>query len=331
MKQRGSGRLWTAAIVALLTAAMVGPAGAAEGQPWRHGILKAKSDAGIVLMPSRGGFAEKQGLKLETVELKSDALAMRALLAGDLDSFEGGAASGIIAASHGADVKTIGCYWTTLAHGVFVRPTVATGADLKGKTIAISAPGAMPDVVAHAVLEKYGVPATAVRFANLGGDLDRYKALVAGVADAAIVSLEYTPLAKSENIRLLVPAREVAPNFMRLCIFATARTLKARPKDAVRFLAAEMQGLRYALSHRDAALALSREVTHAKPDDPRPAYIFDDAVKHRAVDPDLPIPVDKLKWTEDLLVKTGNVTQPVDIAKVVDVGVRKKALALAGK
>jgi homoserine O-acetyltransferase len=89
--------------------------------------------------------------------------------------------------------------------------------------------------------------------------------------------------------------------------------------------------VRYALSHRDAALALSREVTHAKPDDPRPAYIFDDAVKHRAVDPDLPIPVDKLKWTEDLLVKTGNATQPVDIAKVVDVGVRKKALALAGK
>ena len=32
---------------------------------WRHGIVEAKSDAGIVFMGSKGGFAEKQGLKIE--------------------------------------------------------------------------------------------------------------------------------------------------------------------------------------------------------------------------------------------------------------------------
>ena len=331
MRKGRVGLLCTAAIAVLWLAGLAAPATAQQEKPWRHGILEAKSDAGIILMPSRGGFAEKQGLKLETVQLKSDTLAMRALLAGELDSFEGGAASGIIAASHGADVKVIGCYWLTLAHGVFVRPTVATARDLKGKTIAISSPGAMPDVVAHAVLEQNGIPASAVRFANLGGDLDRYKALVAGVADAGIVSLEYTPLARGQNIRLLMPARDAVPNFMRLCLFTTARTLKERPDDAVRFLAAEMQGLRYAVSHREAALALTREVTHAKSDDPRPAYIFDDAVKHRAIDPDLPIPVEKLRWTEELLVKTGNITQPVDLKTVIDTEPRKKALALANK
>jgi hypothetical protein len=31
---------------------------------WRR-IVEAKSDAGIVFMGSRGGFAEKQGLKIE--------------------------------------------------------------------------------------------------------------------------------------------------------------------------------------------------------------------------------------------------------------------------
>ena len=44
--------------------------------PWRHGVLEAKSDAGFVFMASKGGFAEKQGLKIEIMQFKGDALAL---------------------------------------------------------------------------------------------------------------------------------------------------------------------------------------------------------------------------------------------------------------
>ena len=46
-------------------------------KPWRHGVLEAKSDAGFVFMASKGGFAEKQGLKIEMLQFKGDALALR--------------------------------------------------------------------------------------------------------------------------------------------------------------------------------------------------------------------------------------------------------------
>src|SRR6478736_9989174 len=74
----------------------------AQPVPWRHGVLEAKSDAGFVFMPSKGGFAEKQGLKIEMVQFKGDALALRALLAGELDSYEGNPGGPLLAGSHGA-------------------------------------------------------------------------------------------------------------------------------------------------------------------------------------------------------------------------------------
>src|SRR5882757_4143517 len=65
--------------LALAGATFVAPASAqqpsAQPVPCRHGVLEAKSDAGFVFMPSKGGFAEKQGLKVEMLQFKGDALA----------------------------------------------------------------------------------------------------------------------------------------------------------------------------------------------------------------------------------------------------------------
>jgi NitT/TauT family transport system substrate-binding protein len=50
-----------------------------------------------------------------------------------------------------------------------------------------------------------------------------------------------------------------------------------------------------------------------------------------ALDPDLPIPVEKLAWMQDQLVKTGNLSKPVDIGRMVDKSVREQALAKLGR
>src|ERR1700722_12147083 len=68
---------------------------------WRHGIIEAKSDAGILFAASRRDFAATLGLKLDFVQLKNDSIALKALLAGDLDSYEGGTGGAIIPARPG--------------------------------------------------------------------------------------------------------------------------------------------------------------------------------------------------------------------------------------
>src|SRR5262249_49553287 len=63
-------------------AGLAGGAAAQDLKTWRHGIIEAKSDAGILFMASRRDFAGKLGLKLDFVQLKNDVIALKALLAG---------------------------------------------------------------------------------------------------------------------------------------------------------------------------------------------------------------------------------------------------------
>ena len=183
-------------------------------------------------------------------------------------------------------------------------------ADLKGKSIAVSAPNSMPDMLARSRWRNTASPTDDVKLAAVGGDNDRYQALVGGVVDAAVISNEYQPIAP-KSVHLLVAGRDAVPNFLRVCIMTSGKVLAARGDDAVHFLAAEMSALRYALSHKAETMALTQEIIHAKPDDPRPAFVYDDAVAHHAVDPELPLPASKLDWMQAQLVKAGKLNAPI--------------------
>jgi ABC-type nitrate/sulfonate/bicarbonate transport system substrate-binding protein len=111
---------------------------------------------------------------------------------------------------------------------------------------------------------------------------------------------------------------------------STAKKLAERGDDAVKFLAAEMSALRYALSHRDETIALTRQIINAKPDDPRPSFVYDDAIQNRAVDPTLPLPADKIQWIQEQMVKAGRLKAPLDLGIVTAPEFREKALKAIG-
>jgi NitT/TauT family transport system substrate-binding protein len=330
-KSNATGSVLSPVVMFFAILIAIAPANAQTLKTWRHGVVEAKSDAGFAFMAAERGFAEKRGLKIEMVQFKGDALALKALLAGELDSYEGSPGGPLLAASHGGDIKIIGCYWPTLTYGIFSRANIAGPADLKGKSFAISSPGALPDLLARAVLEKYNIASDDVRFSVMGSDADRFRALSAGVVDAASASTEFAPLADKSAVKLLLHATDVVPNYLRFCTYTSGKDLAQRRDDAVGFLAAEMAALRYALANRDEEINLTKQVTGAKPDDPRAAYIFDEVVRYSAVNPDMPIPLDRLAWMQEVLLKTGNLTKTVDLATMADDSVRMKALDLVGK
>jgi NitT/TauT family transport system substrate-binding protein len=214
---------------------------------------------------------------------------------------------------------------------VFVRSNIKTIGELKGKSVAVSAPGTFPEMVAKAVFEKAGVPLAELKLAAMGSDVERYKALLAGVVDAALVSNEYIPIASRDGIRQIAVGAEAAPEFVRGCLLTSGKTLAQRHDDLVRFLATEIEGLRYAMSHRDDAISLAHDITGAKPDDPRAAFVYDEAVRTSAIGTELPIPLDKLEYMQKQLVSTGSLTRPGDLEKFVDKAGREQALALVGK
>jgi NitT/TauT family transport system substrate-binding protein len=316
------------ALVLVLSASATLPA-FAQGKPWRHGIIEPKGDAGFAMMVTKGGFAQKQAITVELPQFQNDAIALRALLAGELESFEGGPGTAIVAASKNADVKIIGCHWQTVVHSVFASGKIKTPEDLKGKTFAISAPGAMPDLVARGYLAEHHIADADVKFASMGADGDRYKALAAGVAAATVISIEFLPIAEKAGFKLLARGSDVMPKFLRLCTMTSSKVLASRKEDAIRFLTAEMQAYEYALDNEGDEIRITREVTGLKDGDPRPATIFEEAAKPSGVDPTMSIPIDKLRWMEDQLIRIGNMTGPFDVGRMVDNDIRTQALARA--
>jgi NitT/TauT family transport system substrate-binding protein len=314
----------------LMAAAVAAPAEAQGAKPWRHGVIAPKSDAGFLLMAARRGFAEAEGLKLDVLEVKDDQIGLKALLAGELESYEGGIQGTIAADVRGADVKIIGCHWPLVPHGLMVNATVGTMQDLKGKSIAVSSPGSFPDMFARVALAKFDLSVSDVVLAAVGGDRDRYTALIGGVVDAAVVSNEYLPLPTSKNLKMLLSAGDTGPKFLRACMFTTGRVLAARREDAIRYLMAQSKALRYAISHRDETLRLTREASDAKADDPRPAFVFDDAIKTGAIAPDLPIPMDKIGWVQDQMLKLGQIPRAGHPADMVDAEIRAEAMKRLG-
>jgi NitT/TauT family transport system substrate-binding protein len=309
----------------LLLAALNPTVSAQELKTWKHGVIEPKGDAGFMLMVGQRDFGVRHGLKIETVPLKNGATAHKALLAGELDSIESSPGATILAGAHGADIKILGCDWPGVPHGLMVKSDIRKVEDLKGKTIAVAAPGSLPNLLVNAILEQHKISPTEVRFANLGGDLDRFKAVIAGVADGGIVAAEFMAVAP-DSVKMLVTGHEALPNYVRLCLTVTGKTIAARREDTVRFVAAEMEALKFAVSHRDDTIKLTRDAIQAKPDDPRPAYAFDDTLKQNAIDPEASLPIDKLNWMQKELVRAGNLKAPVDLAKIVDTEIRAEAI-----
>jgi NitT/TauT family transport system substrate-binding protein len=276
------------------------------------------------------GFFKEEGLDARWIELQGRPM-ITAGLTGNLDfvPIPSGGANAVLTAN--APLRYIVNQSLKPQYIIVAKPEIKTVEDLRGKTIAISTPFSHPDVIARTQLARHNIDPAQVKLANMGGDADRYRALVARVVDATVVSSEYVPIAAKNGIHQLVSAREIVPDYMRLCMFSSGRTLAARREDAVRFLAAEMSALRYALGHRDEAIKLTQELINVKPDDPRPAYIFDDAVRTGGVDPDISIPMDKVAWMRELLVKDGRLTKPFDLATMMAPEIRAEALGRVGK
>jgi NitT/TauT family transport system substrate-binding protein len=302
----------------------------AQDKDWKHGILEAKSDAGFIAMVAKGGFAAKRGLKVEILQIKAGATLMKALLSGEIDSVDMGAAESIVAGVRGTGVKIVGCTWPGVPQVILAKADISTLADLKGKTVAISSPGSLPDLLFRGMLDAANVPFADVKLATQGADLDRYKSLVAGITDAAVVSNEFEAV-MPPNIKVLAKGGNAVPKFIRLCVATSSKVLTERRDDLVKFVAAEMEAYKYAATHRDETVKVAHEMTNAKPDDKRAEFIADQAIREKQIDPTLAIPVDRIDWMQQLFVKAGVIPKAVPTSTLIDASVRDEAAKLAGQ
>jgi NitT/TauT family transport system substrate-binding protein len=297
---------------------------------WRHGTLTPRGDAGFIYMAAEGGFAKAEGLDLKMQAFLSETVMMKALIAGEIDSYEGSPVSALIAGSSGADVKILGCTWPKLTFSLFTRDGGSAIADLRGKRIGISAPGSLPDLVGRALLRQAGIAPSEASFVAAGADPERLRALAAGTIDAVVSTSDFA-LRPEFKLKTLAVASEVLPQFLRQCIITRGDLIRTKRPLLVALIAAEMNAYSFALAHRDKEIALTRRVAGLPPGDPAAEANYRDAVEQRAVSPAMEIDLDKLRWLRDLLAEDGRMAAKFDPTAVTDPSIREAALIRVNK
>jgi NitT/TauT family transport system substrate-binding protein len=297
---------------------------------WRHGTLTPRGDAGFIYMAAEGGFAKTEGLDLKMQTFQNDTLMMKALIAGELDSYEGSPVSPLIAGSSGADVKILGCTWPKLTFSLFTRDGGGAIADLRGKKIGISAPGSLPDLVGRALLRQAGIAPSEASFVAAGTDPERLRALAAGTVDAAVSTSDFG-LRPEFKLKTLAVASEALPHFVRQCIITRGDLIRTRRPALVSLVTAEMNAYGFAIAHRDKEIALTRRIAGLPPGDPAAEANYREAVEQRAVSPAMEIDLDKLRWLRDLLAEDGRMAAKFDPAAVTDPSIREAALMRVNK
>jgi NitT/TauT family transport system substrate-binding protein len=311
-------------------AILLGSAAAALAEDiWRHGTQTPRGDAGFIYMAAEGGFAKAEGLDLKMQTFQNDTLVMKALIAGEIDSYEGSPVSPLIAGSSGADVKILGCTWPKLTFSVYTRDGGSI-ADLRGKRIGISAPGSLPELVGRALLRQAGIAPSEASFIAAGTDPDRLRALAAGTIDAAVSTSDFA-LRPEFKLKTLAVASEVLPQFLRQCIITRGDLIRTKRPLLVSLVAAEMNAYGFALTHRDKEIALTRRVAGLPPGDPVAEANYREAVEQRAVSPAMEIDLDKLRWLRDLLAEDGRMAAKFDPVTVTDPSIREAALLRVNK
>jgi NitT/TauT family transport system substrate-binding protein len=134
------------------------------------------------------GWLQRAGIDVEEVWLNSDANAMRALLAGQADLANVGAFALYSAIAEGGAVKAIASSQPVIDYVLIAREGFDSLSNLAAARIAAASIGGLTSELPRLAMLKNNVDPSRATFFTVGGHDARLQAVLAGKADAALVS-----------------------------------------------------------------------------------------------------------------------------------------------
>jgi NitT/TauT family transport system substrate-binding protein len=170
--------VWTGALLACLISVV------AAQTPFKIGISALAVNYLPVWMGEAGGFYDKEGLKVEVINMEGGTRGLQVLLSGEIQAMHVGLAPVLLANKQGTDFRLVTTSVATIPITMFTKRGV-TMKDLKGKTIGISTFGSETDIAVSILLKQQNLTRQDVTVTQIGGNSQRLAALIAGRIDVA--------------------------------------------------------------------------------------------------------------------------------------------------
>jgi NitT/TauT family transport system substrate-binding protein len=229
-------------------------------------LVKSISQAPYYIALGKGFFAQ-EGIKIEAGDVRSALDTVPSLATGRLDVSMGTITAGFFNAAHGGFdlriVAALGIQGPVMSTQPVVRKalwddgTIRSGKDLKGRKVAINAPGDITEYFLTLILDKYGmslkdIDETPLAFAS------QLVAFKNGGIDAGFLAEPLSTAARmSGSVALMEPDAGVGKGTITGFVFYGTKFMHERPKAALGFLRALIRGAHEAQGdyNKDPALA----------------------------------------------------------------------------
>jgi NitT/TauT family transport system substrate-binding protein len=200
--------------------------------------------APVWIAADRGLFA-KYGLNVD-LRFIAPATSTQGLLAKSLDIVNPGGEI-IEAGLNGEPVVYIAGILNRAVMSVYAKPEIHSLADLKGKVLAVTVPGATTDFAARVLLQQAGlVPGKDVKLIYLKGMAEILAGMAQGNADAGIFTSPTTLKARQAGFKELIDVTKKNIPMIHAAFATTKDYLKAHPDNVRRFLQGYLEGIKIA-------------------------------------------------------------------------------------
>jgi ABC-type nitrate/sulfonate/bicarbonate transport system substrate-binding protein len=173
-----------------------------------------------------------QRLDVEVIQLSRPSEAVQALIGGSLNFAWVSADAFINGIEAGGNVAIIGQAIGNPAFSVVVQPTIKSWSEVKGKTVAVSAPKDGAAIIFRLMAQPHGLKESDYTFISVGTTPNRYAALQSKAVDVAIMGQPQDFLAAREGFRVLGRSDAVLKNYSFVMI-GTNKSWAANHRDTI--------------------------------------------------------------------------------------------------
>ena len=185
----------------------------------------------------------KYGLNVD-LRYIAPATATQALIGKNLDIINPGGEI-VEAGLNGEPVVYIAGIMNRAVMSIYAKPEIASLADLKGKVLAVTVPGATTDFAARVLLQQaHLTPGKDVKLIYLKGMVEILTGINQGNADAGIFTSPTTLKAQHAGLKELVNVTEQNIPMIHAALASTKEYVKTRRDNVRRFLQAYLEGIK---------------------------------------------------------------------------------------
>jgi ABC-type nitrate/sulfonate/bicarbonate transport system substrate-binding protein len=219
-----------------------------------------------LLLEKELGFFRDEGLRPEFVFIRGGGIAIKGMLAGNLDYLihTGAVMDGVIRSRLPLKILLT----TQLVYFWLVaQPEIRSISDLKGKSVGISSFGSNTDFTMREILKRRGLdPLKQTTFLGVGSSRERFAALTSGAVQATLLSPPFSFRALKMGYQKLASASDYV-KWPQGGLATTEDKIRRDPAEATGMIRASLKALKFLLTQKQYLIPKIMEKFHLSPEE----------------------------------------------------------------